>query len=170
MIESSPPIVRVAIVNARHQPAGAAWCRQCAVLMRRCVPKGWPQTDASERFAATSQRQSGASQCLTPASGQANGAIPATMRSRKRSAHQVAACGQDLHRPVRLIVLPSLSNCSVHCWQCPEPRGQTMRADEGRQRRLKPSADEVVLKFKLKPGWAQLQPIAGSSMSRRQKL
>lgn len=57
-----------------------------------------------------------------------------------------------------MLFFPSLSNFEVPL-QYPEPRGQTMRVvKDGKTLETFTADEKGVLKFKLKPGWAQLQP------------
>ena len=57
-----------------------------------------------------------------------------------------------------MLFFPSLSNFEVPL-QYPEPRGQTMRVvKDGKTLETFTADEKGLLKFKLKPGWAQLQP------------
>lgn len=57
-----------------------------------------------------------------------------------------------------MLFFPSLSNFEVPL-QYPEPRGQTMRVvKDGKTLEIFTADEKGLLKFKLKPGWAQLQP------------
>lgn len=57
-----------------------------------------------------------------------------------------------------MLFFPSLRNFEVPL-QYPEPRGQTMRVvKDGKTLETFTADEQGLLKFKLKPGWAQLQP------------
>lgn len=57
-----------------------------------------------------------------------------------------------------MLFFPSMSNVEVPL-QYPEPRGQTMRVvKDGRTLETYTADEKGQLKFKLKPGWSQMQP------------